>query len=78
MKWTAKLENDVYKRLCNCHSLKNDIEALVNAKWGYMKETGKDREGFTREDALTSILELLDCNGQCFDLTVEEYEKLSK
>lgn len=78
MKWTDRLESGVYERLCGCHSRNSDIEHLVNAKWGSMKEAGKDQQGFTKEDALISILELLECNGQFFDLTVEEYENFSR
>lgn len=74
--WTDKLENDVVKRLANCNSLKRDIEPLTNAKWAAMKEAGKDKQGFTKEDALVSVLELLDCNGQCFDLTADEYNEI--
>lgn len=78
MKWTDRLESGVYGRLCSCNSRMSDIEPLVNAKWGSMKETGKDQKGFTKEDALISILELLECNGQFFDLTAEEYENFSR
>lgn len=74
--WTDKLENDVVKRLANCNSLKRDIKPLTNAKWAAMKEVGKDKQGFTKEDALVSVLELLDCNGQCFDLTADEYNEI--
>jgi len=41
-----------------------------------MKEQGKDKLGFTKEDALISVLELLDCNSQFFDLTTDEYKEL--
>ena len=75
-KWTDKLSNDVYVRLCNCMTKKSDIQELVNAKWLLYKEIGKDKEGFTKEDALVSVLELLDCNSSCFDLTEEEYDNL--
>ena len=74
--WTDKLESGVYERLCNCRSRKSDIEPLTNAKWAAMKEAGKDKQGFTKEDALVAVLEMLDCNGQCFDLTVDEYNEL--
>lgn len=78
MKWTERLESNVYQRLCNCQIRKSDIDSLVDAKWGSMKEAGQDKNGFTKEDALVSVLELLDSNGQSFDLTVEEYENLSR
>ena len=75
-RWTDTLQESVYMRLCECRSRKSDIEMLVNAKWLYYKEIGKDKEGFTKEDALISILEHLDCNSQYFDLTEEEYNDL--
>ena len=79
-KWTETLNTDVYNRLCDCHSIKDDLPILVNAKWLSYKEKGKDKEGFTKEDALVAILELLDSNGQweLADLTKEEYDELKK
>lgn len=76
--WTERLSGDVCNRLANCRSRKEDLPELVNAKWASMKEQGKDQEGFTKEDALVSILELLDCNGQwsLTDMTREEYDEL--
>ena len=74
--WIDRLEYGVYERLVNCKSKKSDIEPLVNAKWASMKEAGKDKEGFTKEDALASVLELLDSNSQDFDLTEDEYNEL--
>lgn len=76
--WTEYLENDVYIRLCNCVSRKSDIPDLVNAKWLSFKEAGKDKQGFTKEDALVSILELLDSNSQDFEITVDEYDEFCK
>ena len=75
-RWTDNLPRCVYNRLCNCHSLQPDIKTLVNAKWSFMIAAGKKDQGFTKEDALISVLELLACNGQFFDLTHEEYNKL--
>lgn len=74
-KWLDRLPGDVYSRLANCRSIKSDIPVLVNAKWSEMVESGKEKEGFTKEDALVQILELLDCNGQweLADLTHAEY-----
>lgn len=77
-KWTDHLPADVYTRLCNCRSRREDIETLVNTRWWYMKETGKDKEGFTKEDALVYILDLLDSNSQYIDLTRVEYDALRK
>lgn len=79
-KWTDNLSNDVSNRLGNCKSIKEDLPVLVNAKWAWLKKQGKDKEGFTKEDALIQILELLDSNGQnvLTDLTVDEYDELKK
>lgn len=80
MKWTDRLKSGVLERLENCRSRKNDIPDLVNAKWAFFKQKGKEKEGFTKEDALVSVLELLDCNGQDFvaNLTVDEYNELCR
>lgn len=74
--WTDRLPEDVHARLCDCRTQKKDLPALVNAKWIRYKEQGKDKKGFTKEDALVAILELLDCNGCYIDLTDEEYSEL--
>lgn len=76
MAWTDNLDGEVLTRLCNCRSRKSDIESLVNAKWLSMVEAGKDKRGFTKEDALVDVMDLLDCNGQFFDLTADEYQEL--
>ena len=41
-----------------------------------MIEAGKREQGFTKEDALVQILDLLDSNGQFFDLSRAEYDGL--
>lgn len=71
---------DVYGRLCACRNKKSDIPTLVNVMWTHMKNRGKDKEGFTKEDALVQILEWLDCNGQwqLADITVDEYDELKR
>ena len=75
-KWTEYLPWDVYHRLCECRTLREDVPLLVNAKWYAMKEAGKDKDGFTKEDALVCILDLLDSNSQYLDLTRAEYDAL--
>lgn len=77
-KWTDNLPNDVYDRLCHCRTIRSDLPALVNAKWLSFVENGKADQGFTKEDALVDILDLLDCNSQYLDLTREEYESLCR
>lgn len=69
-KWTDSLSEFVYQRLANCYSRKADILPLAQARWNFIKS----KEGFTKEDALIDVLELLDCNGCWFDLTNEEFE----
>lgn len=76
MPWTDKLPEDVARRLGNCHSSRKDIEILVRFRWAAMKEAGKQEQGFTKEDALVEVLDLLDSNGQFFDLTRSEYDTL--
>lgn len=72
-KWTDNLPSDVRGRLMNCCSTKEDILPLAQAKWRILKLAGR---GWQREDALISILELLDCNSQYFDLTRDEYDEI--
>lgn len=78
--WTDNLPGDVRMRLYECRSRRGDIPTLVDVKWAYMKEAGKDREGYTKEDALVSILDLLDSNGQWVlaDLSRDEYDALKR
>lgn len=77
-KWYEYLDKDVFNRLSQCTSTRGDLKPLVDAKWKFMKKQGKDKQGFTREDALISVLEHLDMNGQddVADITKEEYEDL--
>lgn len=72
MKWTDHLSNDVDARLSACRTIKADLLPLTQAKWNHLK----NRSGFEKEDALVSVLELLDCNGCCFDLTTDEYNEI--
>lgn len=74
--WLNLLPNDVYYRLCQCETLRDDLTALVSSKWQHYKQTGKAENGYTKEDALVSVLELLDCNGIYYDLTMDEYNAL--
>ena len=43
-KWTDKLSGEVYTRLCECRNTKADLPLLVNARWDYYKEIGKDKQ----------------------------------
>ena len=75
-RWTDNLSEDVHSRLCNCRTIKADLPELVNVMWLAYIETGKADRGFTKEDALITILELLDCNSCDIELTREEYDEL--
>ena len=76
VRWTDYLPEAVYTRLCNCRTIKADIPALVSAKWRSYVNTGKDKVGFTKEDALISVLELLDCNSCMVEIAKDEYSNL--
>ncbi len=76
--WTDNLAEDVGTRLAECRTRKEDLPALVNAKWLSYQENGKADKGFTKEDALVAVLELLDCNSCIFDLTEDEYRNLCR
>ena len=69
--WLDFLDEHVRERLGNCVSRKSDILPLAQAKWAVLK---KEAGGWTPEDALVQVLELLDCNSQFFDLSREEYD----
>lgn len=71
--WLDNLPGDVRERLGNCMSRKSDIVPLCRARWAYLKTRP---EKWEPEDALVSVLELLDCNGQYFDPTREEYDDI--
>lgn len=77
-RWTDYLDEGVYTRLANCRTIKSDIPRLVNAKWHSYKQAGKDQKGFTKEDALVAVLELLDENSCSFDLTQDEYNEFCR
>ncbi len=76
--WTEYLDEKVYTRLCNCRTIKADVGELVKARWRSYQENGKATQGFTKEDALVSILELLDANSCYIDLTIDEYNDLCR
>lgn len=76
--WTDRLNCKVYTRLCNCKTTKEDLPALVAAKWAGMKEQGLDKRGFEKEDAVIAILELLDENSVNIALTIDEYNDLRR
>lgn len=71
---------DVYRRLCACCNREEDLPYLVGTMWTHMKNQGKDKQGFTREDALVQILEWLGENGQweLADISQSMYNYLKK
>ena len=71
-KWVNLLDEHVRERLGNCASRKSDILPLAQAKWA----TIKNNPGYTKEEALVYVLEILDCNSQFFDLTRNEYDDI--
>lgn len=71
-KWTDSLNESVWQRLANCTSIKKDIEPLTQARWNFIK----NKEGYTKEDALIYVLELLDCNSIDVDMTKDEYNSI--
>ena len=77
--WTDCLPNEIYMRLANCCTRKNDLSILLDAKWKWAQDTGH-YNGYTKEDILVDILDLLDCNGleDVTELTQEEWNNLIK
>lgn len=75
-KWTDRLREEVYNRLAACSTIRADLPELVAAKWATDKEAGKEAQGYTKEDAVVSVLELMDSNGRDFELTIDEYRDL--
>lgn len=77
--WYDYLDEPIYRRLCECRTIKADLPALVNAKFRSFKDLGKQGElGYTKEDALIEVLKLLDCNGFDADISVAEYNSLKE
>lgn len=77
--WTDYLSHNVYMRLAQCQTTKGDLPILLNAKWQWAQDTGR-YSGYTKEDFLVDILDLLDCNGldNVTELTIEEWRSLTK
>ena len=69
MKWDL-LTQEQENRLANCCSRKSDIVPIAKC---YMAE-----KNLEAEDALITTLEHLDANGQFFDPSTEEYNKMLK
>lgn len=67
MKWTY-LSEEAYNRLCECRSRAKDIVPIAKCY--------KEEKAISAKDALILALEHLDMNGQFFDPTEEEFNKM--
>ena len=61
--WAELPTYSVYNRLCNFLSHKADISILLDTRRQWIQDTGHDKQGYTKEDCLIYVLELLDGNG---------------
>lgn len=77
--WLDYLPYNVYMRLAQCQTIKGDLPILLDAKLQWTQDTGH-YNGYTKEDILADILDLLDCNGldSVTELTIEEWRNLTK
>ena len=77
--WTDYLPHNVYMRLAQCQTNKRDLPILLNAKWQWAQDIGR-YSGYTKEDILADILDLLNCNDLdgVIKLTIEEWRNLIK
>ena len=77
--WLDYLPYNVRLRLAQCQTTKGDLSILLDAKWQWAQDTDH-YSGYTKEDLLDDILELLDCNGldDVIVLTMEEWRNLTK
>ena len=77
--WLDYLPYNVRLRLAQCKTTKYDLPILLDAKWKQAQDTGL-YNGYTKEDFLSDILDLLDCNGldSVTEPTIEEWRSLTK
>lgn len=73
------LPYNVRLHFVQCQTTKGDLLILLNAKWQWAQDTGH-YNGYTKDDILADILDLLDCNGlgSVTELTMEEWRNLVK
>lgn len=81
VKWTDPqyMPSEVAERLADCRNIKEDVAILVNARWNWMKDTGKaKKDNLNKEDALVEVLDWLDSNSQYYlcDISKAEYDRL--
>ena len=77
--WFDYLPYNVRLRLTHRQTIKADLPILLGAKWQWAQDTGH-YNGYTKEDMLDDILDLLDCNGlnNVTELITEEWRNLTK
>lgn len=77
--WTYYLPYEVYLRLFECRTIKEDLLVLLHAKWQWAQDRGR-YNNYTKADFLDEILNLLDCNDLCeiTEMTLEEWRDLVK
>ena len=77
--WFDYLSYNVRLRLEQSQTTKGDLPILLYAKWQCAQDTGH-YNGYTKEDILADILNLLDCNDldSVTELTIEEWRNLTK
>lgn len=60
--WFDYLSHNVRLRLAQSQTTKGDLLILLDAKWRWAQDAGHYNE-YTKENMLSDILDLLDCNG---------------
>ena len=77
--WTYYLPYEVYLKLVECRTIKENLSVLLHAKWQWAQDTGH-YNGYTKTDFLDEILDLLDCNGlyEITEMTLKEWRDLVK
>lgn len=77
--WPDYLSYNVRVRLAHCQTTNSDLLVLLEAKWQWAQDAGHYNE-YTKENMLSDILDLLDCNGlnSITELTIEEWRNLTK
>ena len=77
--WLDYLPHNVYMRLAQCQTIKEELSILLDAKWQWAQNEGR-YNSYTKDDMLVDILDLLDCNGLeiVTELTIEEWRNLTR
>ena len=77
--WLDYLPHNVYMRLVQYKTIKEELSILLDAKWQWAQNEGR-YNSYTKDDMLVDILDLLDCNGLeiVTELTIEEWRNLTR